>query len=391
MAITQKHSNIHFGKDQLEHWCLDPNRLHLNHGAYGAITKATFNNFIKIFAQIEQAPAYFIRTQLPERLREQANLLAQYTCSAQEDLVFIDNASAGANAVLRALSLMPHDEVIITNMTYESVRQVVLFVCDRAGATVTEVSLNQWTANESELLYPVLSAITSRTRLIVMDHITSPSAQLFPITTLAMECQQRGIEILIDGAHSPGMIPIDIPSYGCQWYIGNAHKWLGAPRGTAFLWVHPDQQNFIRPCVITRTLHDSFTRAFDWPGSRDFAAWLSIEDILKNRTFQNESAMQDYAAALAKQAAQELASHWSTRFNHMDKLAMSLVELPAAMGKTPQDAIQLETILAKKYHIDTQIISSGASLYIRLSAWVYNTLQDYKDLAKAINNIIKEN
>ncbi|MEM7070810.1 MAG: aminotransferase class V-fold PLP-dependent enzyme, partial [Pseudomonadota bacterium] len=342
-----------FGKEGFDQWCLDASRTHLNHGAYGALTKSLFDYVNQLRFEIEKSPAYFIRTKLPQYLRHNAHLLGHYIGAKGEDLVFVDNASAGANAVLRALSLLPNDEIVTTNRTYDSVRQILHFVADRANAKIVEIPLDPWHQNPSEILKSFLQTINAHTRLVVVDHITSSSAQILPINELSYECQQRGINILIDGAQAPGILPLDITSIGCHWYIGNLHKWFGAPRGTAFLWVNPEYQALTRPCVITRTLHQGFLQSFDWPGSKDFAAWLSIEALLEERKrWQNQQSVCEYASNLVHEASKILSKRWQSRYNHHANIPMAIVELPSSLGRTKSDAFNLGIKLAQDYAID---------------------------------------
>lgn len=373
-----------FGRSSLEAWCLDPDRYHLNHGAYGALTKSTFAHMCELGQEIEAAPANFIRKSFRTRLRNQIDNFADYVGANADDLVFVENATAGCNAVLRSLVLTPGDEIVISTLAYPSVRQVAQFVAHRAHAHIVEARITPYMAEPSQLLDSILDSFTARTRLVIIDHITSLSAQLMPVHEIAELCRERGIDLLIDGAHAPGQIDLQIQEIGCSWYVGNGHKWFGAPRGIAFIWTAPNYQELMRPTVITKTLDEGYMGAFDWPGSRNFSSWLSLSHVRAERErLGGETLMRRYASELVGEAALMLARRLGGRCHHSPGLAMAIICLPR-QSYDPAEAARIRAWLADEYAIDVAIFVVEGECILRISAWIYNEMQDYHHLGDAL-------
>ena len=262
-------------------WPLDPAVAYLNHGSFGACPVAVLERQAELRAEMEREPVDFLWRRLPARLAEARGTLGSFLNADPDDLAFVPNATAGVNAVLRSLEFRAGDELLTTSHVYPACRRAMEYVASRTGACVVEATVPFPVAGEDDVVAAVLDAVTPRTRLALFDHVTSPTAIVFPVGRLVARLRERGIETLVDGAHAPGMVPLDLDRLGAAFYTGNAHKWLCAPKGSAFLHVRHDLQASIHPTTISHGYSAAdagarFRAEFDWTGTCDPTPWLSI-------------------------------------------------------------------------------------------------------------------
>jgi isopenicillin-N epimerase len=262
-------------------WSLDPSVTYLNHGSFGACPSAVLQAQAAMRMEMEREPVDFLAMTLPSRLDAARETLAIFLGAAPEDLVFVPNATAGVNAVLRSLEFAPGDELILTNHTYAACRKTVDYVAGRTGARVVTATLPFPCRDDEEIVSSVMNHVSSRTRLALLDHVTSPTALILPIARLVKELRACGVDTLVDGAHAPGMVPLSITALGAAYYTGNAHKWLCAPKGAAFLHVRREFQAKLHPNVISHGYTAGFHAQFDWPGTFDPTPWLCIAEALR--------------------------------------------------------------------------------------------------------------
>jgi isopenicillin-N epimerase len=264
------------------HWLLDPQITFLNHGSFGATPAAVLDAQSELRRLLEAEPVRFMVRELEPRLDEARRELAAFVGARPESLAFVPNATAGVNAVLRSLDFRAGDEILTTTQEYNACRNVVDFVCAASGARAVVADLPFPVDSAARLAAPLLERVTDRTRLVLVDHVTSQTALVFPIAEIARALHSRGIDLLVDGAHAPGMIPLDLEALGAAWYTANCHKWICAPKGSAFLWARSDRREAIRPVAIShganspRTDRSRFLIEFDWTGTFDPTAWLSV-------------------------------------------------------------------------------------------------------------------
>jgi isopenicillin-N epimerase len=290
---------------------------------------------------------------------------------------------------LASIRLSPGDEILITDHCYPAILKAAEFVVLRTGATLIEAKVPFPLLDKADIVTAIESRLGSRTRLVILDHVTSPTAIVFPVRELTAKCHKVGAQVLIDGAHAPGMLSLDIPSIDADWYVGNCHKWLMAPKGSGFLWASSTRQAEIHPLVISHGLGQGFAAEFDWIGTRDPTAWLTVPAAIDFHQQLGGELLRERNASLAQKAARELAAAWNTDRSSTDVLtgSMATVRLPLNEAASPQRALALRESLLKEHRIDVVIIAFGGSLWARISAQAYNMLADYQHLADAIRKL----
>lgn len=272
---------------QPEAWGLDPAVTFLNHGSFGACPKVVLERQTEIQREMERQPLDFLVRKMTPLVDESRNTLAGLVGADPTDMVFVQNATAGVNSVARSLDFRPGDELLVTTHDYNACRNVIRYVAQRTGAVVVEVHVPLPITSPQQVIDAVLERATPRTRLAMLDHITSSTALIFPVEELVRELDRRGIDTLVDGAHAPGMVPLNINRIGAAYYTGNCHKWLCAPKAVGFLHVRRDRQRGIQPPIVShgwnrsRPDHTPFQDAFDWPGTFDPSPWLCIGDSIR--------------------------------------------------------------------------------------------------------------
>jgi isopenicillin-N epimerase len=364
-------------------WLLDEGVTFLNHGSFGAVPRVVLAEQQGWQARMERNPTRFLALDLPDALRAAARALAAFVGGTGPDLVFLENATAGCNTVLASLRLSPGDEILLTDHAYAAVRKAAEHAAARAGATVTEVRVPFPLHDPAEIVAPLAARLGPRTRLVILDHVASPTAALFPVHELTRLCHDAGAQVLIDGAHAPGMLTLDIPSIGADWYVGNCHKWLMAPKGSGFLWAPPARAAELHPLVISHGYGQGFAAEFDWIGTRDPTAWLCVPAAIAFHLRLGGAALRERNTRLARAAASLLAARWRTERGTADRLtgAMATVRLPLAGEATIERALALRDGLLDDHRIDAAIIPFAGSLWARVSAQAYNEAADYQRLA----------
>jgi isopenicillin-N epimerase len=386
-----------FGRAWRDEWMLDPAITYLNHGTVGATPRRVIAAQRQIQDEIERQPAQFLLRELSairvgapsarvSRLREAADAVGAFVGARGDDVAFVDNATAGANAVARSLDLHPGDEVIVTTLGYGGVSNGVAAAVRAKHASLVRVDLPFPVEGAETLAYTIERACTPRTRLIVIDHISSEAAIILPVADIARRAHARGVLVLVDGAHVPGNISLDIEALDVDFYTGNLHKWAWAPRSTALLWVRPALQATVHAPVASWGLDQGFTTEFDWVGTRDPSAWLAAPAAIEMMSAIDAGRVLTANHALAWRAGQELCRHWRTVVDTPESMigAMMTVPVPASLGSTPDDAAQLRDALLFEDHIEVQIHAWQDRLWARVSAQIYNDLADIEHLADAV-------
>jgi len=385
-----------------EHWLLDPAITYLNHGSFGAAPKAVLAKQSELRAQLESEPVRFMVRELEPLLDEARAVLAEFVGADTESIAFVPNATAGVNAVLRSLDLDLHDELLVTSHEYNASRNALDYVAGLVGAKVVAVDVPFPIASPDEVFDRVMERVTERTRLFLVDHVTSQTGWIFPIARLIDALKQRGIDTLVDGAHAPGMFPLNLDALGAAYYTGNLHKWVCAPKGAAFLYVRANRRRGIRPVVIshganaTRTDRSRFHLEFDWPGTWDPTACLSVPTALR---FMNDIVDGGWPEVmrrnhdLALRARDILCACLGIDRPAPDEMLGSMAAVPLPDGKPFVPSLYgepLQDALFFEHAIEVPIHPwpHQPKRVLRISAQLYNTIEDYEKLANALTELL---
>jgi len=378
-------------------WALDPAITYLNHGTVGAPPRRVLEAQQRLRDEIERQPAKFLLRDLsairvgqpsatPGLLRQAADAVGAFLGVAGNDLVFVDNVTAAVNAVVGSLEFRPGDEIVISKLAYGGVARAVAFAARQAGAEVTTIDVPFPPDSEAPLIDAFDRALSPRTRLVIVDHITAESALVMPVAAIAAHAKAHGAMVLVDGAHAPGAIPVDITALGVDFYAATLHKWAWAPRSCGILWAAPPHQSVLHPPVVSWGLDTGFTREFDWVGTRDPTAHLTAPQALAFMAEFGVERVQAYNHGLAWQAGQLLTANWGTSVATPESLigTMVTVPLPDRFGSTTADAARLRDALLFDDHIEVQLHASKGRLWTRVSAQIYNDIDDMQRLADAV-------
>lgn len=372
-----------YGRRLRRHFLLDKDMDFLNHGSFGAAPRSVLSAQDAWRAEMERQPLEFLDRRLPGLLRRAAERLGRFIGARGQDVAFVDNATAGANAVLRSLPLRRGDEILLASHAYPAVMSAARHVAREAGASIKEAAVPFQPVNASEITRAFERSITKRTRLAVIDHVTSPTALIFPVREIAALCRPRGVKVLIDGAHAPGMLDLDVPSLGADWYVGNCHKWLFAPKGCAFLWASRSGQEGLHPAVLSNNYGKGFTAEFDWCGTKDPSPWLSIRAALDFYGSLGGAALARRNHGLAVAMGQRLSRAWSAPMP-APSLCGSMVSLQLAGQATESRAKRLHDALWRR-RVEVPVFCRGGRLFLRISAQAYNEPADYDRLERAFS------
>ena len=366
-------------------WTLDPDYVTVNHGSFGATPRCVLAAQDEWRRRLEAQPSRFMRLVLPDALRDAAGRLASFVGAKAADLAFVENATTGCNAVLRSLRLRPGDEVVVLSHVYGAVRNTVRYVTARAGATMIEVAIPFPRAEPDEVIAGIVAAITPRTRIAVLDHITSQSALVLPIDGMVAACHTAGVPVLVDGAHAPGQVALDVAAIDADWYVGNCHKWLNAPKGCGFLHARPDRQEDLHPVTISHGYEKGYLAEFDWTGTWDPSAFLSVAPAIDFHNRLGGAGLMARNIALAAEAACMLAGRLGTEtgLGNGTGGSMALVRLPWQGTAGNDDALALREDLLHA-GTDVPVYAEEGRMWIRISAQAYNAMDDYRKLADLI-------
>ena len=371
-------------------WCLDPKVTYLNHGSFGACPSAVLALQSALRLEMEREPVDFLAVNLQVRLDEARKVLAQFLGAEAADLVFVANATTGVNAVLRSLAFEPGDELLTTTHTYAACRKTIDYVVARSGARLVVATVPFPLRAEEEVVEAVLACASPHTRLAVLDHVTSPTALVLPVARLVAELRNRGIETLVDGAHAPGMVPLALAEIDAAYYTGNAHKWLCAPKGAAFLHVRRDRQVGLHPSVISHGYTRGFHAEFDWTGTCDPTPWLCIPEAIG---YMGGLLPGGWPELMARNRALALRAREILRTSlHLDAPApdsmigsMASLPLPAAEPGSPAAGLDSDSLCAwfRERGVRTWLYPYPLPL-LRISAQLYNDPEQYQRLAELL-------
>jgi len=381
-------------------WCLDPEGTFLNHGSFGALPASVKEHQDRLRDRFSSAPAAFFASVLDRELDSARVALADFVGATPSALGFVSNATSGVNAVLRSLTLEPGDEVVVTDHGYAACSNALSFVAQRWGARVVVAAVPFPIDGPGHVMDAVMGVLSNKTRLVLIDHITSPTGLVLPVDDLVAALNGRGIDTLVDGAHAPGQLPLQLDALGAAYYTGNCHKWLCAPQGAAFLYVRPDRQAGIHPVSIghaygkQRSGRSMFVEAFDWPGTDDPTAWLSVPVCIEHiggMVAGGWPAVMDRNRTLVLDARRRLCERFGTEPMAPESMVgtMACVETPLIdrfQRTWHGDTGPIHDWLWETHRIDAVTVPWPGydRAILRLSAHLYNAPEQYDRLADAL-------
>jgi isopenicillin-N epimerase len=378
-----------FGRRLRPLWHLDPGGTFLNHGSFGACPKRVLATQSAWREVMEQQPDEFFRKRVfphasDNALRVAAEALGRFVGTTGEHIAFVVNATEAVNTVLRSLELRSDDEVLVLDCVYNAVRLAAEEVCHPKGAKIVKVALPlPFSAND--VVERIADAANERTKLAIIDHIASPSAMLFPVAEITRALHAKGVMVLIDGAHAVGQLALDLPAIGADWYTANAHKWLYSPKGSAFLYAADEAAMRVRPLSVSHYHELAFPRAFDYVGTRDVTAFLSVPAAIE---FVNEFGADDvrrYLATLSRAGA-EIVKPLGVTPIAPDAMfaAMRAYILPQRRAVEAGDVMLLMRGLWDKHRIQVAANAYQGKFILRLSPQIYVERVDFEHLAQVL-------
>ena len=350
-------------------------------------------------AQMEAEPVQFLWRHYEEGLEPSRAELAKFIGARPRDVVFVTNATTGVNSVLRSLKLKRGDELLTTNLDYNACHNAILEVARRNDVKLVTARVPFPLRDDNEIIAAVLDALTPRTRLAMIDHVTSDTALVFPIARLVRELKARGVDTLVDGAHAPGSVPLNLKKLGAAFYTGNLHKWVCAPKGAAFLWAREDKQNDLQPAVIShgnnrpRSGYSAFQDRFDWCGTFDPSPWFCVGEAIRWMGKLLPGGWRELRRRnreLAVNARRLLCKRLGVEAPCPESMLgfMAAIPLPEKFQDAPRggkiDAEQLR--LYDRFGIEVPFNRAGSpeKRYVRISAQIYNSMEEYAYLAEAL-------
>ena len=388
----------------VRHWNLDPDVAFLNHGSFGACPIPVLAAQTKLRERMERGPVQFLHRDLEDMADAARSEAARFVGADPDEITFVPNATTGVNTVLRSLAFERGDELLITSHEYNACRNALDFVAARSGARVVVVDVPFPLPSANLVVDTVLAGVTDRTRLALVDHITSLTGMVMPVARLVRGLAERGVDTLVDGAHGPGMIPLDITVIGPAYYTGNCHKWLCTPKGAAILYVRRDLQPGIRPLAIshgansTRDDRSRFHLEFGWTGTDDPTTYLCVPESIR---FMGSllpggwPELMERNRSLALDARTLLCDALGVEEPCPREMIGTLASVPLAPGTfhfstTALAFDELDTVLREEYGFEVPVLAypDGPASIIRVAAQIYNSIEQYAALAETLKMLL---
>ncbi|XP_043543073.1 L-cysteine desulfhydrase-like isoform X2 [Chiloscyllium plagiosum] len=433
-----------FGQDmRKKHFLLEEATTFINHGAFGSTLKDALDVAQKWQVYIEQQPLRFYDRELFPHLVFVTKRLAEFVDCSPTDLVLIPNVTMAMNCVIKSQVLKQGDTVFMLNVTYGAVKKLLKQVCDERGVALQEESLEFPLFGPNQIITKLKESLQPGTKLAVFDHIPSNASFINPLPEIIDICHQRGTKVLIDGAHTLGIMDLKLSSLGADYYTSNCHKWLCSPKGCAFLYVKPELQNCLQPLVISHGFGFGFSSEYIWTGLKDYSAFLALHTVLDFWESLGLQRVRGYIKDLMSQAASSaswsrcseqarerrrhfyvkvklnggplaitlfwtydhmltctkmdlLVNRWKTGLLAPKEMfgSMACVQLPEYLLKDGyanyEQAEIIQNALYSQNNIEVPVKALGGKLYVRISVHIYNELEQYQKLADAVEELTLE-
>jgi len=363
----------------------DDATTYLNHGGFGVTPNEVMDARIRHLKKIEENPARYVVCECREKWFETAKLVARRFAVGEKDVALCDNA------ILRSLSVQSGDEILYASTNYGAIIKALMHIASRQGAKAVAAQIQFPEPSPEQCLDAVRKAITSRTKLAVLDHISAHVALLFPIKEMVKLCHDHGVAVLVDGAHAPGHIPFDMIDIDADWYVANLHKWYFAPRACGFLWRSPTRQSKldILPSVLSWDIDEGFPATFAWTGTKDDSRWLSLPEAFAFMDRFGEAKVRGHNHALIREGVSILADAWGISSGTPEDMigCMALVPVPDRFSYPAnldgRQKLKSDFLTQHKIALDPAFDDQGR-IWLRIAAQIYNESADFERLAKAV-------
>jgi len=371
----------------LKYWTLDPKIIFLNHGSFGATPKVVTEAERRLYDRMESEPVRWVREELYPLLGYTRKIVADYVGANSTDIVIVPNATTATNALLRSFPFKKGDKILHTNFVYAAVRTTMQYVSKVNSVTLVEIPL-QFPISNQQIIQAFVDYMNKNPEivLIILDHITSPTAITMPIEKIIDEAHKRGMQVFVDGAHVMANLPINLNKLNADYYTSNGHKWLATSKGAAFLWVRADHQDMVHPTVISFGYLQGYAQEFQWTGTNDYSAFFTFPVAIEFNQALGTTKVMNYIHDLATSAANNLAQKWKTRVLNPPEQssAMAVIQIP----KSNYTADYIFNKLFQDYNIEVPVYPLDGNTYVRISSYIYNAKEDYDLLGDAVLKII---
>ena len=373
---------------------LRPDVVFLNHGSFGACPRPVFEAYQDWQLELERQPVEFLGRRFEELMRQAREALGSYVGADPDDLVYIPNATTGINTIARSLSLEPGDEVLATDHEYGALDRTWQFVCARRGAHYQRQPVPLPVESAEEVVEAIWSGVKERTRVLFFSHITSPTAVTFPLAELVGRAREAGIITVVDGAHAPGQVVLDLETLGADFYVGNCHKWMMTPKGSGFLHARKPMQSLLEPLVVSwgwgreapQVSH--FVDAQQYQGTRDIAAYLAVPAAIRFMEEHDWPAVRRACRELVCRARRQVAD--LTGLAPVIPDAVAFFAQMAVLPLPPGDGAALKRRLYDEFAVEIPIVVWNEQQFARISVQGYNTWRDVEALVEGLAALLPE-
>ena len=379
-----------------DHFLLDPDIVFLNHGSYGASPKPVFEAYQNWQRRLERQPVLFLGRELPALMRESRAVLGKYLNTDPDDLVYISNATHGINIVARSLELKPGDEILTTDHEYGACDYTWDFMCRKTGARYIHQPISLPVHSREEIVEQFWEGVTPRTKVIYLSHITSSTALRLPVENICRRAREHGILTVIDAAHAPGQIAVDLQALGADIVFGNCHKWMLAPKGSAFLYARREVQELVQPLVVSWGTHPTpdiatgsrFIDILQWTGTKDPTAALAVPTAIQFMQDHDWEEVRRQCHVLLRQGIERICDLTSrSPLYPLDSdfySQMGIAPLP------PSDLVALKSRLYDEFKIEVPLIEWQDQYFVRISIQGYNAQSDVDALVDALKVLLPQ-
>jgi isopenicillin-N epimerase len=383
----------------IQHWTLDRNVVFLNHGSFGATPRKIFEKQSKYRELMEREPVDFFVNKMPELLNESKEKLAKFVATDNNDIVFVQNTTTGVNQILTSIQYKTGDAWLTTSHAYGACKNAITHFASKNGIELKIADIPFPVNNDDEILQSIAEELNSNIKLALIDHITSATGMIFPIKKIIDLLHAHDVLVIVDGAHAPGMVPLNIKELDADFYVGNCHKWMCAPKGSAFIYVKKEFQESIKPMVISHFNdidiggNSHWSNQFMWDGTHDFSQYICVGDTID---FMNSlhpegwNGIMQHNHKLAWEGANLIAERLNIELPLEEKFVGSMVNIPMPEGEEGfpkfNETPPLKKVLFEKCKIEVPIFFFPAApkQWLRISAQLYNSMEQYEYLAECL-------